>query len=199
MKKFTITILAIIMAFTFAACSSDKTDQNPIAELYANEEYTAGATSCGDGEWKGVFYNEDYSDVKLVVAKMTDEETEAYDAVDFVADDAEEQQLAIIFKLQDVTVTDISDKVPTQEDLEATWVGKKCGDFEDAGFYNSGNTCDENDPSSLELYYDGPDYCVAVGFGKNFKKTLDELSPKDIRGLKVASIRMTGIGDSFIY
>ena len=200
MKKITIALLALIMAFAFVACSSgDATDtgtQNEIADLYANEELTPGMTSCTEGVWKGVFYTEDYSEVKHVVATMTKEQRDAYEAIDFADDDAEDQQQAIIFQIEDVTVTDITDEVPTQETLD-TWVGKTCGDMEGAGFEQTGNTFVEDTPGSLELYYDGPDYCVAVGFDKKLKLNIDDLSPNDMRALVIKSVRMTALGSKY--
>lgn len=199
MKKLTITLLAIIMAFAFAACSSNEpaAEQNEIADLYANEEYTCCMSSCTEGVWKGVFQKEDYAEVILAEAKFSKEEAEAYDAIDFADEDAEDKQQDIVFHATDVTITDVTDKVPTQETLDS-WIGKKCKDLEDADFYESGNTCDPDDPSTLEMYYDGPDYCVAVGFGEDFNKLFDDLSPNEIRNLTIKSVRMIALGNSFV-
>lgn len=199
MKKLTITLLAIIMAFAFAACGTNNptAEQNEIADLYANEEYSCSMTNCTEGVWKGIFQKEDYSEVILAVGKMTKEEAEAYEAIDFADDDAEAKQQEIVYNIADVTITDVTDKVPTQKTLDS-WIGKKCKEFEDAGFYESGNTCDPDDPSTLEIFYDGPDYCVAVGFGKKFNKVFDDLSPNEIRNLTIKSIRMTALGESIM-
>ena len=151
MKKIVITIIAIIMACALAACGSNEpaADQNEIAELFANEEYSSCMSSCSEGVWKGVFQKDEYAEVILAEAKMSDEQYEAYEAIDFADDDAEAQQQAIIFAVQDVTITDVTDKVPTQDVLDS-WIGKTCADLEEAGFYESGNTSDEE--KGLEIY-----------------------------------------------
>lgn len=197
MKRITITILAIVMVFAFVACSSNEpvADQNEIAALFANEEYLSCMSSCSEGIWKGVFQKDDYAEVILAEAKMSDEQYEAYEAIDFVDDDAEEQQHAIIFAIQDVTITDITDKVPTQDELDS-WIGRTCADLEEEGFYESGNSSDEEE--GLRIFYDGPDYCVALGFKNSKELNIDDLSANDIRALKITSVRMTALGDSFI-
>ena len=198
MKKLLIALLTLAMTFALVACGSNESaEQNEIAALFANEEYSASMTSCNEGVWKGIFTKENYTEVKLAVAKMTDDQAAAYDAIDFADDDAEDQQKAIVFAVQDVTITDITDKIPTQDVLDE-WIGKKCADLEDAGFYESGNTFDENDPSSLEIFYDGPEYCVAVGFDKSLKLNIDDLSANDIRALTIKSVRMIGLGEGLL-
>ena len=196
MKKIVITIIAIIMACALAACGSNEpaADQNEIAELFANEEYSSCMSSCSEGVWKGVFQKDEYAEVILAEAKMSDEQYEAYEAIDFADDDAEAQQQAIIFAVQDVTITDVTDKVPTQDVLDS-WIGKTCADLEEAGFYESGNTSDEE--KGLEIYYNGPDYCVALGFKNSKELNIDDLSANDIRALKITSVRMIALGESF--
>lgn len=198
MKKLTITLLAIVMAFAFAACSSSEptAEQNEIADFYANEEYTCCMSSCTEGVWKGVFQKEDFAEVILAEAKFSKEEAEAYDAIDFADEDAEDKQQDIVFHATDVTITDVTDKVPTQEDLDAEWIGKKCADLEETGFYESGNTSDEEE--GLRIFYDGPDYCVELWFKNSKDLNIDDLSANDIRALKITKVKLIGLGDSFI-
>lgn len=197
MKKLTITILFIVMVFAFAACGSNQpvAEQNEIATLFANEEYSSCMSGCMDGVWKGVFQKDDYAEVILAEAKMSDEQYKAYETIDFADDDAEEKQREIIFAIQDVTITDVTDKVPTQDVLDS-WIGKTCADLEEAGFYESGNTSDEEE--GLRIFYDGPDYCVSLGFKNSKELNIDDLSANDIRALKITNVRMIGLGDSFI-
>ena len=197
MKKYIITVFALVMAFAFVACSYNESvvEKNKIADLYANEEYSSCMSSCTEGVWKGVFQKDDYAEVILVEAKMSDEQHKAYEAIDFADDDAEEKQEAIIFAIQDVTITDVTDRVPTQDVLDS-WIGKTCADLEEAGFYESGNTSDEEE--GLSIFYDGPDYCVALGFKNSKELNIDDLSTNDIRALKITSVKMTALGDSFV-
>ena len=204
MKKLTIALLALVMTFAFAACSSGASDestepagQNAIAELYANENLSCGMTTYDENSWKGIFYSEDYSEVQLAEAKWTKEDYDKSQEIDFSDESGEQQLKDLLCSVKDVTVTDITDKVPTQETLDS-WIGKKCGDLEDAGFYESGNTFDENTPGSLEIYYDGPEYCVAVGFDKKLDLKIDDLSANDIRALKIETVRMTALGDGLM-
>ncbi|MBQ0041568.1 MAG: hypothetical protein KBS56_06020 [Clostridiales bacterium] len=198
MKKLTITLLAIVMAFAFAACSSNEpaAEKNEIADLYVNEEYSSCMSSCTEGVWKGVFQKDDFAEVILAEAKFSKEEAKAYDAIDFADEEAEDKQLDIVLHATDVTITDVTDKVPTQEDLDAKWIGKKCADLEDAGFYESGNTSDEEE--GLRIFYDGPDYCVELWFKNSKELSIDDLSANDIRALKIIKVKLTGLGDSFI-
>ena len=199
MKKITAILLILTMVFLFAACGtaenkSDDTEAgtNEIAGLFEDSEYYIGMSTYEEGVWKAIFQTEGFGKVLYAEARMTDEQYEAYEAIDYADEDYEERQKAIITSVEDVTIEDYKDRIPTQEDLDS-WIGKTCGELESAEFYNSGNMIDDEN-ETVYFYYDGPKYCVKVGFEPGQKLFIDDLSNNDIRALVIYSVEMTGLG-----
>lgn len=202
MKKFTVIMMAIVMTLamtiSMTSCGAEPANKgdNEIAKLI-DEGWDSVMSSCTEGVYKAVFTKDgSYDSVMHVEAKMSKEQYEAYEDIDFADDDAEDRQMEIITSIADVTVTDITDKVPTQEEMDK-YVGKKVKDLENDGFENSGNSSDP-DTGVVTFYYDGPEYCVEIGFDKELKLDLDDLSTNDIRDLTIASVRMTALGSNFV-
>ena len=205
MKKLLTLILALALALSLAACGESAADEdaaaggdattgedtalvmgdNEIADLL-NEGYACVMSTAEEGKWQGIFQMEEsYDTVYKVVAAMSAEEYAAYDAISFDDEEAEAKQNAVLTTLTDVTVTDITSMLPTQEELDA-YVGKTLGDLEDDGFENTGNS---NYEGVYSFYYDGPVYCCMVDLEEGtLIEDMDDYSANDLRELKIGKV-----------
>ena len=110
--------------------------------------------------------------------------------------DSDVKQMAFLSTLTDVEVTDISDMVPTQADLDA-YVGKTMGDMEDDGFYNSGWTGEPE--TGYSFYYDGPIYyCMVTPAEGTVIEDMDDLSVNDIRAIEIGAVEFLGISSDIL-
>ena len=192
MKKLTAILLALVMILALAACGSKQTSAgNEITDL-VSQGYECRTWSADETQWRGLFMKEDsYDVIYKVVAPMTAKQYEEFDSIGFDDENAEEKQMAILGALTDVVVTDISDMVPTQEELDA-YVGKTIGDMENDGFENTGWSGDEE--SGYSFYYDGPVYYCLVNLAEGTVITdMDDYSANDIRALEIGSVEFLGI------
>ena len=124
MKKLLAAVSAFAVVLALTACGAEPAE-NEISKLM-NEGYNCMASTACENVWKGLFYQEDnYDTIYKVVANMSDKEYQAYNDADF----DEEIINKILFGLTEVEVTDISDMVPTQEEMDV-YVGKTIGDME---------------------------------------------------------------------
>ncbi|MBQ0037440.1 MAG: hypothetical protein KBS74_02075 [Clostridiales bacterium] len=197
MKKLVSVVLALLMIAALAGCGAEKTEENEITKLYS-EGYQCTMSTATEGSWKGVFQKEDsYDTLYMVMAAMSAEEYEAYDAIPYDDEDADAQKEELLGKLSDVTVTDITDKIPTQEELDA-YVGKTLGDLENDGFENTGYSIDDK----CLFSYDGPVYCCTVTLDESTKiktvEDLDNYSANDLRALKIAAVEFSGMSSMLL-
>lgn len=189
MKKLTAIFLALVMLSALTACGSKPAAENEITEL-VKEGYCFTTTTYDETEWRGIFMKDDsYDVVYKVTADMTAKQYEKYSAIGWDDEKAEEKQLAILGELTNVVVTDITDMIPTQAELDA-YVGKTIGDMEDEGFENTGWTGEPGE--GYELYYDGPVYYCKVSTVEEVDD-MDNYSTNDIRALEIASVEFLGI------
>lgn len=198
MKKTIAILLAALMLLALAACGSkaddtpadDTSARNEITDLY-DEGYVCTMSSVDETQWKGVFQMEDSFDkIYMVTADMTAEKYEAYDSIGYDDEEADAKQRAILGSLQNVTVTDITDMVPPQSELDA-YVGKTIGDLEADGFEDSGWIGGEE---GYTFFYDGPVYCCAVTPAEGSKVTnMDDYSANDIRALEIGAVEFQGL------
>ena len=193
MKKLTSMILALMMLLALVGCGSERAEMgnNEIAGVVLEEGYYCALSTAEEGCWKGVFQKEDgLGTIYLVEADMSKEEFEAYDSIPYDAEDADEQRNIILTNLSGVTVRDITDKIPTQEELDA-YVGKTLGDLEKDGFENSGNS---NSDGIYQFFYDGPVYSCTVSLEEGTKiEDMDDYSANDLRQLTIGGVEFTGI------
>lgn len=201
MKKTIALLLCLVMLAALAACGAQNTEGQAQQTAQTNEitglldsGYTTWMTSFDESSWAAVFQKgDDWSSVYLVKAAMTPEQYEALNSLDFCDDDYDAQLAELLGQLDDVTVTDITDKVPTAEDL-ARFVGMTMGELEAAGFEKTGYSCDEE--SGIRFYYDGADYDLLVfpADADDITDTedLDNYSENDLRAFKIASVEFAG-------
>jgi len=123
-------------------------------------------------------------------AKLTDEQYTIYESISLADDDYDGEMKAFIISLDDVTLKDISDKVPTQKDLDK-YIGSTLGDLEKAEFEQTGTSLDEN--GDLIFTYSNGTYNISVSLDDSIVvEDLDDLSENDIRAFKVDKITFNG-------
>ena len=184
MKKFAVMLLGLAMALVLAGCGSQAS--NEITALY-DEGYSLKMSTSDETTWSGLFWkDESWEGAKLVKAAMSSKQCEDYQEIEF---DDEAAQKKFLGGLSDVTVTDISDKVPTEGDF-AAYIGKTFADLEADGYERTGYSGDPG--AEYHFFFDGPEYSVTVipenaaGMG-----SLDDYSENDLRTLKIAAIEFS--------
>lgn len=188
MKKVTAILLMIILILALVGCGTVEDSENEISKLM-KEGYSCMMSSASEDMWKGIFYREgNYDTIYKVVADMSEKEYQAYNDADF----NEEIINGILFGLKNVTVTDISDIVPTQEEMNI-YVGKTLGDLEKDGFENTG-WLGEEETGINQFFYDGPVYYCKVTLADDVVvEDMDEYSANDLRELEIGSVEFQGI------
>lgn len=188
--------LSLFMILSVSGCaggntsdSSSNSSENGIASLL-DQGYTCTMSSAEENQWKGVFQKEDsFDSVIKAVAAITDAQYEEYDAISFDDDQADAKTEAFLRSLEDVTVTDITGLIPSQEELD-TYVGKTLGDLEQAGFENTGNT---NLDGTYTFFYDGPVYCCKVDLKEGTViEDMDDYSANDLKALEIGAMEFSG-------
>lgn len=208
MKHFTKLIgllLSFVLVFSMVGCggAEDKNTEEKKVEITSidqllNEDYMYSTSGPAEDSnvWTGVYLKaEDYSAAYRVVINFTEDELAAYNALDFVEEDAEQKMLDILKGAKDCTITDITDQIPTQDELDKEFVGKTIGELEETGFENSGQTNDEQ--GHVQFFYDGPEYNVLV-VPKEEIEDIDDYSPNDIRALEIGTAKFWGFSDSIL-
>lgn len=188
MKKVTAILLMMILILALVGCGTVEDSENEISKLM-KEGYSCMMSSASEDMWKGIFYREgNYDTIYKVVADMSEKEYQAYNDADF----NEEIINGILFGLKNMTVTDISDIVPTQEEMNI-YVGKTLGDLEKDGFENTG-WLGEEETGINQFFYDGPVYyCKVTLAGGVVVEDMDEYSANDLRELEIGSVEFQGI------
>lgn len=190
MKKITATLLCLMLVLALVGCGTQAQESNEITALY-DEGYLCSLTSYDETSWSGIFQKDgSWDTVYLVTAAMTAEQYEAYSAIGFDDEEYETKQIKLLGQLTDVTVTDISDKVPTQEELDS-YVGMTMGELEDTGFEKTGYMGDPE--TGYEFFFDGPEYSLTVSTEEGSAiDDLDNYSENDLRELKIGGVEFTG-------
>lgn len=198
MKRILTVLLIVLMIFTFAACGSpddsgNTAAKNEITGLF-DQGYVCTANSADETIWKGIFQPEDsFETVYVVTAPITADDYEAYTQIDF---DDEDGVKAFLGALTDVNVQDITDMLPTQDDLDAL-VGKTFGDLENEGFESTGWSGDPD--MGYSFYYDGPVYCCSVTPAEGTViEDMDDYSANDIRALEIGSVEFIGVSGALL-
>ena len=209
MKKLVSLLLAFAMILSLCACGAKEEPQPEVATNALTEILDKGFTMRGysydvDDGFKGLILKEtaefeyDYSEVYKVEIPFTQADCDALDAIPWDAEDCDEQKIAYLSKLTDVTVTDITNLVPSQADLDAL-IGKTFGELEDEGWYNSG-WVQTDDGTSFDFYYDGPVFYGKFSLPEGVKvANMDDMSPNDIRELVIGGVEFLGISLDILY
>ena len=202
MNKIIKTLLAICLLLTVSACGNNKqpepeqeVQKNEMAKLF-EEGYSCNSSTYMDNSWHGMFIKDnDYSSTYKVEATLTDEKRTELEEIDFFDEGADKKTQAVLETLTDVVITDISDMVPSQEDLDQ-YIGKTIGDLENDGFENSGYFQDEN---TYNFYYDGPVYGCLVYLKEGTEiLDIDDYSANDIRELEIGHLEFQYLSSRII-
>lgn len=206
MKKIFAVLLSVSLLFTLACCGQKPEEptteeQTTVAEAPSGNDVTAlmeegySITSAMADEtvWKGVLQNANAPEkLYFGTAPLTSELYTAYSAIEF--DDAEGMK-AFLAGLENVTLTDISDKIPSQEEMDQ-YVGRTLGELEDDGFENTGYS---NDEGAVIFSYDGPAYsCNVTPTEGTVIENMDDWSANDLRELTIGKMEYTGISSALI-
>ena len=189
MKKITAMLLCLMMVLALVGCGAQKAE-NEITALF-DEGYEATLTTYDETSWTGVFQKDGgWDTVYMVKAAMTAKQYADYDAIGWDDEKCDEKKAAILGELTDVVVTDITDKVPSQEELDS-YIGMTMGELEDAGFESTGYVGDED--MGYSFFYDGPAYSLTVTPAED--QTIDDLddySANDLRAITIGAVEFTG-------
>ena len=196
MKKLTAVILLLIMVLALAACGITKpAAKNEITDLL-DQGYECRGWTADETMWRGMFLKGDsYDEILKVTAPMTEKQYEEFNGY-FDDEDADVKQMAFLGTLTGVEVTDISDMVPAQEELDA-YVGKTLGDMEADGFENTGWTGEPE--TGFSFYYDGPVYyCRVMPAEGTMIEDMDDFSANDIRAIEIGAVEFLGISSTIV-
>ena len=188
MKKITAMLLCLMMVLALVGCGAQ--ESNEITALF-DEGYEATLTTYDETSWTGIFQKDgSWDTVYMVKAAMTEKQYADYEAIGWDDEKCDEKKAAILGQLSDVVVTDITDKVPAQEELDS-YIGMTMGDLEDAGFESTGYVGDPE--TGYEFFYDGPAYSLTVTPEEGSTvNDLDDYSTNDLRAIKIGAVEFTG-------
>ena len=197
MKKTLIIALAMLMMLSaFAACTKTAKSNTPASEadlpktlgdIFAIESVNiAGYQSSGKAVV--IVYQVDGSYWRAI-APMTEEQSEAWFAVDVFDENKEEEERAILSPLEIVQLDNLDKEKLSDEDLKA-FVGKTGEELMNAGWASEGG-----DPTVPESYMSyGPFlYTVVFESGAEYVESDDFELETFIRPLKVKSITYSGL------
>lgn len=193
MKKFVSVLVSLIIVLALNGCGAEKTppQQNLITQL-ADEGYEYTMTSVTEESWKGVMEKD--GQYLLVTAAMTPALYEDYNNIGF-EDDYDAQMLAFLGSLKDVTSEDITDRVPTQEELDR-YIGMTMGELEEDGYEQTGYLGDEG---LYSFFYDSDSYCLLVDpIEGTLIEDMDDWSVNDLRGLEIGGVTFLGFSGGIL-
>ncbi len=159
-----------------------------IGDVYAAAERENYQSATYEDRYVYVFlYQDTYYRVS---APLTPETYDKLSAVDIFADDADEQEHAILAPLTIETRENITDLIPVQSELDK-YVGKTGGDLLDEGWYITGYYLDE------AIFYMSSgmfEYTVTVDGKLTYTDDFNEYEA--IRPLTVKSVAFMSLGDA---
>lgn len=202
--KLTTLLFTILLVLGLAGCGTtapEATTEAPEEKITSIEQLFTDKYLCLSSSvdetyktWKAVYAKADnYGKEYTITIPFTKEEYEAFQAISFADEDYETKSQEILKSADDITIVDVSDRVPTQAELDELYVGKTLGDLEDAGFMNSGDINDEE--GHYRFFYDGTDYSLLVS-PTEVIEDIDDYSTNDIRALEIASVTFTGFTET---
>ncbi len=195
MKKMIAAALLTAMLFALCACggkdkagageSLDTSGIKTMADVFAIQDESRGY---GYGEDSLAYMFEKDGRNYRVACDMTKDAWDKLDALDFFAEDHDEQVEAIFATLEVKSVFDIETIRPTEDDLKA-WIGKTGKELEDKGFDQSGWYLGDKE-ATYYMAYGSFEYEVTFD-----GKVAEDDGETGYRPLKVKKIEVTGISD----
>ncbi len=204
-----LTLIIMLVMLPLASCGQNGSGQEGAAEsgpeagpaLDPSEIKTMGDVfACTDGETYSEGFTENYYacviDVGGVyyraVAKMPEDVSKELWALDYDDEDRDQKQRDLISPLEPEKFENLTEMMPSQEELDEKYVGKTGQDLFDEGWtYNFYNLED------MEAGFDGDLFSYTVRFeydGPQMENTDDFDFEKEFSGLKIASVTCDGVG-----
>lgn len=202
MKKTIALIVALMLSvLALAGCGGGESGADPadaavtvdslktIGDVIALESDTEQSSVSGD---KVVYVFKVGDTYYRAIATISEEDADAYFAIDFEDEDYEQQQEAIVAGLPIDEIQNLSEMIPEQSELDE-WVGKTGGELMDAGWYCSGYNLDDE---VFWMTY-GP-FMYDVTFDADFSDVdnMDWEAEEGLKDLKVTSVTYKDIGDA---
>ena len=177
------------------AADTDGGPTNEITEL-VDQGYSTVMTSSDESQWNAVFQQDmNYDTVYKVEAVLTGDQYDRLNEIEWDDENGDQKRFRILGECEDVTVTDITDMIPAQEELDA-YIGKTLGDMEKDGFENTGNS---NWDGIYEFYMDGPVYCCKVQLAEGIViEDMDDYSVNDLRAMEIGKVEFSGFASGLI-
>ncbi len=194
-KKLIAILMTTLIAFCMAACSgSGKADKQAkdVSELKVmGDAFAIGGTDQPYGYDEDHFiYIFDYNGAMTrVVTDLTEDVYAEMEAVDFFADDRDDQLFEILSELEITQVVDLSKDIPTQEELDKL-IGKTGQELLDEGYEYSGAY---TSPDDTEFYLVKGPYEFTAAFNEIVEMTDDLEGEEVLKDLTVKSVEYTGI------
>lgn len=154
-----------------------------LGELLGLPEY---GMSCFENKY--VYAFEQDGNIYRAVADMPDEVFDAYFALDWDDPDYDAKVSELISPLEIVSITNLSETEPTQEEMDAL-IGRTGEELFHDGWSSWGWNLED-----MEFYFDHGAYSYIITFEGEIENPND-FDEEDIYPLVVASVRYDGIGD----
>ena len=206
MKKYLSLLLVLVIAVTLlAGCGSSKKEAPEASEKTEGVSIDTIKTIGDIDNAKPEEYETSvYDDIVVYAFKLGDtyyrakaaiskEEHDAYNAVDYADDDAQEQQSKILAPLKIDEMENLSDQMLSQEDLEAL-AGKTGKELVKEGWTYVGSYM--LDEMSFEMNYGPFAYWVSFDGSADGKNTEDYDSEKETADMKVKSVKFSALGQA---
>jgi len=160
---------------------------NKTKELF-EKGYKNNMHSVSNNVYQTLFIKDD--SYIVATAKLSDEQYTIYESISYSDEDYDNEMKSFIISLDDVTLKDVSDKAPSQKDLDK-YIGSTLGDLEKAGYEKTGTNLDEK--GELVFTYSNGTYNISVSLDDSIVvEDLDDLSENDIRAFKLDKITFNG-------
>jgi len=186
MKKIFAMMLALAMLFALAGCGAEKSsaEDNEITALL-DAGYENRMSSYSEDTWCAIFEKE--GSYMLVCAPMTKQQEKAHEEMDY-NDISDERSFYAGF--ENVTLEDLSDRVPTRETLDG-YVGMTLTELEEQGFESMGWS--ENEDMNYTFYYEGSEYSLnVIPVDGTVIGDMDDWSRNALRALEIGTVEFAG-------
>lgn len=196
MKRFFAIFISAFLLFCLVACGQTPQQEtkdeaipgNTIAE-YMNKDYTSTGVTIEDNILTMFFIAPDRSDYIQVSVPLTSEEYDAYNELDFFAEDYDQQENDFLSALSgEITVTELNDQVPSEEEL-SQFVGMTLTELEAAGYEQT--SMDTGDDDTIVFIYSNEKIDIMV-YPEGEYEDLFSLADVDLKTLVIARVQFYG-------
>lgn len=205
-KRLFVLVWAAIVILSLCACGSEDVFAD---NSQAEEETTLSIAELEEDGYVRISneFGEDYralyakwdengnSIYRKVVAPVTPEQYKAYYSIEWDDEQRGEKIQAILASLEDVSVKDVSDMVPTREELDS-YIGKTIGEMESLGFAELG--WQESQDGTYFFHLDGS----LIFLNATIEvpgKAMEECSEDEILALTITHVSFSGFSKAILF